>query len=737
LKANTTRKHVACDCSICKGRKVDPRTKELHMNERGLRSRVETPDTGIGEGSRRRDISNDPMEIDEIEISDRDGGNSDGEEFNFLVKKSKQSKGKQKSISYPLVVIEQLLLNSDDDQNTGDEDMIFNDEYENEDDDPVQNVNFDAPESGYSDDSNTPPIANVNQRFMWIIYWIFKYQERYRLSDVATDSLIKFVRYILVFMDENTYSTFPKSLYMARKIFGIKDQLIKYATCKECCKLYYKKDLPTDAPFQCTFQNFPNHPIDNLRSPCNAIITKRVPTNSGFTYQPSLIYPIISIKQQLQQLYNKKGFEESCRKWVDRPTDFQTLSDIYDGRIWKTFKDPKDDKLFFRHEVSDSHLGIMLNLDWFQPFDNAQYSVGAIYGIICNLPRIERFKTSNIITLAVIPGPKEPKLHQLNHYLAPLIDQLIELWEGIELHSTYESPSGKNIRAAVICCACDIPAARKLCGFISARIACHRCTKMANLDKKNQPNFGGFDDIDQWFLPRDVKEIKNNAALWKECKTEQARKRHVSDTLVRWSEIYRLPYFDPVQFLIVDPMHCLFLGISKWIVTRLWIEEGILTSDHLAIMQRRANKMELPSDIGRIPNKIAMGEGFSGFTADQWKTFMLVYATTITWDLLPKEDKEILSYFVRACNVLVCRIISKSGLNEAHQCLLSMVKLVEQRYGPEKITPNMHLCLHICECAFDYGPLYAFWCYSFERMNGLLGNILISIAKSKSDILEI
>src|SRR5256886_2238297 len=37
----------------------------------------------------------------------------------------------------------------------------------------------------------------------------------------------------------------------------------------------------------------------------------------------------------------------------------------------------------------------------------------------------------------------------------------------------------------------------------------------------------------------------------------------------------------------------------------------------------------------------------------------------------------------------------------------------------------MHLCLHICECALDYGLLYSFWCYSFERMNGLLGNINI------------
>ncbi|PKC61562.1 hypothetical protein RhiirA1_398323 [Rhizophagus irregularis] len=187
--------------------------------------------------------------------------------------------------------------------------------------------------------------------------------------------------------------------------------------------------------------------------------------------------------------------------------------------------------------------------------------------------------------------------------------------------------------------------------------------------------------------------------------------------------MYRLPYFDPVQFLIVDPMHCLFLGIAKWIVTRLWIEERRLTSENLTTMQERANRMKLLSDIGRIPSKIMMGEGFSGFTADQWKNFILIYATSITWDLLKNDDRKILSYFVRACNILTCRIISKSGLEEAHKCLLSMVKLVENSYGPGKITPNMHLCLHICECALDYGPLYAFWCYSFERMNGLLGSL--------------
>ena len=80
--------------------------------------------------------------------------------------------------------------------------------------------------------------------------------------------------------------------------------------------------------------------------------------------------------------------------------------------------------------------------------------------------------------------------------------------------------------------------------------------------------------MDQWFEQRDVKEAKINAFLWKDCNTTDARKNHVSQTLVRWSEMYQLSYFDPVQFLVVDPMHCLFLGIAKWIITRLWIEEG-------------------------------------------------------------------------------------------------------------------------------------------------------------------
>ena len=43
-------------------------------------------------------------------------------------------------------------------------------------------------------------------------------------------------------------------------------------------------------------------------------------------------------------------------------------------------------------------------------------------------------------------------------------------------------------------------------------------------------------------------------------------------------------------------------------------------------------------------------------------------------------------------------------------------------YGMECCTINMHLHGHLMECILDYGPVYSFWCFAFERMNGILGS---------------
>lgn len=76
--------------------------------------------------------------------------------------------------------------------------------------------------------------------------------------------------------------------------------------------------------------------------------------------------------------------------------------------------------------------------------------------VILNLPREERYKLENVILFAIIPGPREPKV-TVNSFLAPIVEELQELWKGvpIPLGSTNKTVI---VQLAIICIACDIPA---------------------------------------------------------------------------------------------------------------------------------------------------------------------------------------------------------------------------------------------------------------------------------------
>src|SRR5207247_10316200 len=222
-----------------------------------------------------------------------------------------------------------------------------------------------------------------------------------------------------------------------------------------------------------------------------------------------MIYPLPCLKTQLSIMYKRPGFEDLLKKWTDRNDIPGIISDIYDGKIWKTFPsslNTPNAARFFEPETADRHLRIMINLDWFQPFKSAVYNCGAIYGVICNLPRDVRFKKENMLTLGLLPGPKEVKLHRINHYLALIVDELLEFWDGVYLPATDKYPASRRVRMAVICCSNDIPAARKLCGHISALVGCHRCYKRASSEEGQKLNFGGFVDLNDCIRTIDPEE---------------------------------------------------------------------------------------------------------------------------------------------------------------------------------------------------------------------------------------
>ena len=76
--------------------------------------------------------------------------------------------------------------------------------------------------------------------------------------------------------------------------------------------------------------------------------------------------------------------------------------------------------------------------------------------------------------ILVIPGPSEPPL-SINSYLSPLVKELLQLWNGVQL--TLPGSNDKVVKAALLAVACDMPASRKVCGFLShsANLGCNRC----------------------------------------------------------------------------------------------------------------------------------------------------------------------------------------------------------------------------------------------------------------------
>ena len=204
--------------------------------------------------------------------------------------------------------------------------------------------------------------------------------------------------------------------------------------------------------------------------------------------------------------------------------------------------------------------GVMLNVDFFQPYKHIQYSLGAIYLTVLNLPRDMRHKQENVILVGLIPGPHEPS-HDLNSYLEPLVQDLLRLWKGLSL--TVKDLNGQYlVRCALLCVSCDLPAGRKVCGFLGhgARLGCSRCLKEFS-GQVGSMNYAGFER--QSWKGRSRLAHKQEALRTLDARSPAERAKLESKHGCRYSSLLQLPYFDPSRMLVIDPMHNLFLGSAK------------------------------------------------------------------------------------------------------------------------------------------------------------------------------
>ncbi|KAJ3506586.1 hypothetical protein NLJ89_g6792 [Agrocybe chaxingu] len=338
--------------------------------------------------------------------------------------------------------------------------------------------------------------------------------------------------------------------------------------CPKCfCTYTFDPATPESFPPFCVHKKTPGS------QKCGRRLRRQAPSDS-----PVCEFIRQNIFQWCGRMYSRPDIEKLLDEYpkIAQATNPGELKDIWDGSVLKGFVGP-DGKLFLQSNRDEGHLVFGLNMDGFNPYGNREAgkktSIGGMYLVCFNLPPECRYLVENTLLVGIIPGLNEPSTDEVNHFLRPLVDDFLSLWTtGVFLSKTPRCPGGRLVRCALIPLICDLPAARRASGLSShsSRHLCSECNLLAedvdNLDPETWPK-------------RTLSDHLAHANQWKEAKTEHQRKNLVTEHGIRWSELLRLPYWDPTKHIAVDSMHGFYLRILHRHIRQVWnmdveVEDG-------------------------------------------------------------------------------------------------------------------------------------------------------------------
>lgn len=357
---------------------------------------------------------------------------------------------------------------------------------------------------------------------------------------------------------EHILRQIPLTIESVLSRFKLDGKMTTYAVCPKCHCTYKPQITRGSATMQypkvCT--NIPVPELGTCDEPLLQADLKPIKTFEYYSFHDYLA-GLLS-RGDLESL-----MDQSCddfRKSFQTPRpDFTT--DILEADFARSFEGPTPGELFL-DGGNEGRYAFSLNVDFFNiegmRIRGASTSCGIISMACLNLPIDIRYKPENMYLAGIIPGPREPHLTELNHYIRPLIDDMFISWDqGVYISRTALCPDGRATRSAIFAAVNDLPGARKMAAL--ANTGSHYfCTICQCYHKRNL----GACNHGEW-VKRDVTETRRHAEDWKMAKTLKDQERLFKAHGVRWSEMWRLPYWDPSRQLVVDAMHCILEGLVQ------------------------------------------------------------------------------------------------------------------------------------------------------------------------------
>ncbi|KAG8939771.1 hypothetical protein FRC04_005977 [Tulasnella sp. 424] len=342
----------------------------------------------------------------------------------------------------------------------------------------------------------------------------------------------------------------PIDARTAIRRYNLKPPIILFATCPECNACYPPTEGTSKSRYQetCSWIN-----VDGRT--CGPRLTRARLVGNRKVWRAIRRYPFRHPFNCITSLMSRPDIEVLIEGNI---ADMEQVSlDLWDSEFFSNFLGP-DNLPFFN---GATRLAFALAIDWFNPYRNMEakkkWSIGAIYLICLNLPPHHRFRTENVFLVGVIPGPREPSLEQVNHFIAPIISAFQTLWDpGLWVPATSLHPDGRLVRAIIALLIADLLGARHMAGFTfpGHRLFCSYCM----LPRDRMDDF----DIQLW-PTHSTQQTRKFSQRWLAASSREDRDRLTETYGIRWSALNDLPYWDPLRQVIIDNLHMFLALLSK------------------------------------------------------------------------------------------------------------------------------------------------------------------------------
>ncbi|KAJ3722348.1 hypothetical protein C8R42DRAFT_580159 [Lentinula raphanica] len=360
--------------------------------------------------------------------------------------------------------------------------------------------------------------------------------------------------------------------------------------------------------------------------------------------------------------------------------------------------------------------------------------------------------------ITVIPG--KPKQHHINYTLRVLVEQLLPFWQGISYTRTARYRLGRTVFIALLPAVCDTEAAIQISGFAAHNHThfCRRCLLPISDIHNLEPN--------TWIM-RDPDKHKELALEWKEA-SQMRREAIYRDHGVRWTELLKLPYWNPIRYTVIDDMHLGYLGLFRTHLRIIWgidheknggdgmcpdtdrqrklskaslrqhrdsnlkqnSPRAVIGKDLLEKIWADMARSVLPSWIQPAPQKWGI-PATGKLSADEYKvvcSISLVITLIRVWGYGNREKPQSRHYqmllnfldLVHSLHVIFLRETSEESRVYYQSTILKYLRGVLELFPDVVLSSNHHLALHVISDLENMGPGHAWSTPVFERINHLL-----------------